>query len=143
MRFLSRLLILSLFVWIPSGFVAMAQTTTSIHDENEDLRETVRLLALRVSALEEELHKQRAGAAVETASLKPATLVLPRADVRSSVESVSSSVRAVAWWRRRRWLWRVRRLRLRQCAGCYGAECGGEFNIADVFAWRSDVELHV
>ena len=93
MRFLSRLLILSLFVSIPSGFVAVAQTTTttSTYDENEDLRKTVRELALRVSALEEELRRQRGGAPVESASLKPATLVLPAADVRSSVESVSSS----------------------------------------------------
>jgi putative OmpL-like beta-barrel porin-2 len=93
MWFLNRLLILSLFVSFPSGFVAMAQTTTATasHDENEDLRKTVRELALRVSALEEELHRQGAGAPVESASLKPATLVLPAAEVRSSVESVSSS----------------------------------------------------
>ncbi|MGD0443371.1 MAG: outer membrane beta-barrel protein [Edaphobacter sp.] len=93
MRFLSRFLLLSFFISIPSGFLALAQTTTATaaHGENEDLRETVRQLALRVSALEEELHRQRAGAPVESASLRPATLVLPGADVRSSVESVSSS----------------------------------------------------
>jgi hypothetical protein len=93
MRFPSRLLLLSLFVSIPSGFVALAQTSTAntIHDDDEDLRETVRQLTLRVSALEEELHRQRAGAPVQSASLKPAMLVLPTADVRSSVERISSS----------------------------------------------------
>jgi hypothetical protein len=68
-----------------------AATASSSHAEDEDLRETVRQLALRVSVLEEELHRQRAGAAMESASLKPAALVLPPVDVRSSVESVSSS----------------------------------------------------
>ncbi len=91
MRFLIRLLVF-LFVTLSTGLAAHAQTTTAAasHDE-EDLRKTVRELALRVSALEEELHKQRAGAPMESASLKPAALVLPPQDVRSSVESVSSS----------------------------------------------------
>ena len=91
MRFLIRLLVL-LFVTLPTGFAAQAQTTTAAasHDE-DDLRKTVRELALRVSALEEELHRQRTQPAMESASLKPAALVLPAADVRSSVESVSSS----------------------------------------------------
>jgi citrate lyase beta subunit len=82
-----------LFVTLPTGFAAHAQTTTAAasHSENEDLRQTVRELAVRVSALEEELHRQRAGTVVESASLKPATLIVPRVDVRSSVESVSSS----------------------------------------------------
>jgi Putative beta-barrel porin-2, OmpL-like. bbp2 len=94
MRFFKRLLVLLfLFVAMLSGFVAFAQTTTAAasHSEDEDLRQTVRELALRVTALEEELHKQRAGTAVESASLRPATLVAPRLDMRSSVESVSSS----------------------------------------------------
>jgi Putative beta-barrel porin-2, OmpL-like. bbp2 len=92
MRFFHRLLVLFLFS-VLSGFAALAQTTTAgaSHGEDEDLRKTVRELALRVSALEEELHMQRAGTAMETASLKPAALVVPRVDVRSSVESVSSS----------------------------------------------------
>jgi hypothetical protein len=94
MRFFNRLLVpLSLFVAMLTGIAAFAQTTTAVSSpsEDEDLRQTVRELALRVSALEEELHKQRAGTAVESASLKPATLAVPRVDVRSSVESVSSS----------------------------------------------------
>jgi hypothetical protein len=82
-----------LFVTLSTGFAAHAQTTTAAASRSgdEDLRQTVRELALRVSALEEELHKQRAGAASESASLKPAALVVPRVDVRSSVESLSSS----------------------------------------------------
>jgi hypothetical protein len=95
MRFLIRLLVLSfLFGVLPTGFRGHAQTTAAAiasRTEDEDLRKTVRELALRVSALEEELHKQRAGTGVESASLKPAALVLPPVDVRSSVESVSSS----------------------------------------------------
>jgi Putative beta-barrel porin-2, OmpL-like. bbp2 len=77
----------------PHGLAAYAQTTGSAvaHDEEEDLRQQVRELALRVSALEAELHKQRAETPIESASLKPAALVLPPVDVRSSVESVSSS----------------------------------------------------
>jgi hypothetical protein len=92
MRFLIRLLVF-FFVTLPTGFAAHAQTTTAAasHDEEEDLRQTVRELALRVSALEAELHKQQAGTPTESASLKPAALVLPPVDVRSSVESVSSS----------------------------------------------------
>jgi Putative beta-barrel porin-2, OmpL-like. bbp2 len=82
-----------LFVTLPTGFAAHAQTTTAAasDSENEDLRQTVRELALRVSALEEELHRQRAGTVVESASLKPAALMVPRVDVRSRVESLSSS----------------------------------------------------
>ena len=91
MRFLIRLLVL-LFVTLPTVFAAHAQTTTAVasHDE-DDLRKTVRELALRVSALEEELRRQRTQPSMESASLKPASLVLPAVDVRSSVESVSSS----------------------------------------------------
>jgi hypothetical protein len=99
MRFFVRLLVTSfLFVALPRGFAAHAQTTTAAasHDEEEDLRKTVRELALRVSALEAELHKQRTGMPMESASLKPAALVLPAVDVRSSVESVSSSVEEAA-----------------------------------------------
>jgi hypothetical protein len=94
MRLLNRLLVLFLFfVALLPGFAALAQTTSeaSSHSDEEDLRQTVRELALRVSALEEELHKQRAGAATESASLRPAALFVPRVDVRSSVESLSSS----------------------------------------------------
>ena len=94
MRFLIRFLVLlSLLASLAHSFAAHAQTTgsTAAHDEEEDLRKTVRELALRVSALEAELHKQRAETPMESASLKPAALVLPPVDVRSSVESVSSS----------------------------------------------------
>jgi Putative beta-barrel porin-2, OmpL-like. bbp2 len=98
MRFLNRLSVVFLVSSTFSCFVAHAQTATGAasHVEDEDLRKTVRELALRVSALEEELHKQRTGAAMESASLRPATLVEPaltgsRFDVRSSVESLSSS----------------------------------------------------
>jgi hypothetical protein len=94
MRLLNRLLVLFLFfVALLPGFAALAQTTAASgsHGDEEDLRQTVRELALRVSALEEELHKQRVGAAMESASLKPAALVVSRVDVRSSVESLSSS----------------------------------------------------
>ena len=94
MRFLNRLLVvLFLFLAMLTGVAAFAQTTSSpsANGGDEDLRRTVRELASRVSALEEELHRQRAGTQVESASLKPAALVLPPVDVRSSVESVSSS----------------------------------------------------
>jgi hypothetical protein len=82
-----------LFASLACGFSAHAQTavTAASHDEVEDLRNTVRELALRVGVLEEELHRQRAGTLVQSASLKPAALVLPGVDVRSSVESISSS----------------------------------------------------
>jgi hypothetical protein len=93
MRFVIRLLVISFLTAPGSGFAAHAETTAAAasHDEVEDLRKTVRELAQRVSALEEELHRQRAGTPMESASLKPAALVLPGVDVRSSVESVSSS----------------------------------------------------
>jgi hypothetical protein len=91
MRSLVRLLVF-LFVTLAFGFAAHAQTSTAAASHgDEDLRKTVRELAFRVSALEEELHRQRTQPAMESASLKPATLVLPPVDVRSSVESVSSS----------------------------------------------------
>ena len=91
MRFLIRLLVF-LFVTLPTGFAAHAQMIgDASHSEDEDLRKTVRELALRVSALEAELHKQRAETPMESASLKPAALLLPAVNVRSSVESISSS----------------------------------------------------
>src|SRR5271169_1764721 len=94
MRCMNRsFLLYVLFVVLVSSPSAHSQTTTATasYSEDEDLRQTVRELALRVSALEEELHKQRAIAPMESASLKPAALVLPAVDVRRSVESVSSS----------------------------------------------------
>src|ERR1700743_1697946 len=92
MRCLNRLLVLlSLLAALPSSFPAQAQSTTAAasQSEDEDLRKTVRELSLRVSALEEELHKQRAGTTtMESASLKPAVLVTPTVDVRSSIENI-------------------------------------------------------
>ena len=76
MRFLIRLLVL-LFVTLSPCSAADAQITvaaTASRSEDEDLRQTVRELALRVSALEAELHRQRAGTAMETASLKRISL---------------------------------------------------------------------
>jgi hypothetical protein len=92
MRFLNRPTVVFLVFSVFSCFAAHAQMATAAasHVEDEDLRQTVRELALRVSALEEELHKQRPGTAMESASLRPAALVQPRVDVRSSVESISS-----------------------------------------------------
>ena len=93
MRLLNGILILVFLFVAVAGIPAYAQAggaaTTSRGDE--DLRQTVRELALRVTALEEELHKERSARAVESASLKPAGLALPPVDVRSSVESVSDS----------------------------------------------------
>jgi hypothetical protein len=91
MRNLVRLLIF-LFVTLSTSFAAHAQiATAAVPHDDDDLRKTVRELALRVSALEAELYKQRAGTPMESASLKPASLLLPPVDVRSSVESISSS----------------------------------------------------
>jgi hypothetical protein len=92
MRFLNRLLLFLFLFDALAGIAANAQTTTAVvsHADDEDLRKTVRELALRVTALEEELHRQRAAMTTQTAALKPAAFPLPRMDVRSSVESVSS-----------------------------------------------------
>jgi Putative beta-barrel porin-2, OmpL-like. bbp2 len=94
MRFFLRLLGITFVITSTlTGVAGFAQTATaaSSHGEDEDLRKQVRELALRVSALEAELHRQRTGTPAESASLQPAALVLPAVDVRSSVESVSSS----------------------------------------------------
>jgi hypothetical protein len=93
MWFLKRLFVSFLVFAALPGCDSSAQTTTAaaLHSEDEDLRQTVRELALRVSALEEELHRQRAGTAIESASLKPVALTEPRVDIRSSVESIPSS----------------------------------------------------
>ena len=59
MRFWTRLLVLFFFLVSTSGgVVVLAQTTAAAmtRDEEQDLRKTVQELALRVSALEEELH---------------------------------------------------------------------------------------
>ena len=93
MRCFNRLLLFSLFLVLSSGFESSAQSPTAAptNADVEELRQTVRDLALRVSALEAELHKERPVATTEVATLRPAVLVGPAADVRSSVEGVSSS----------------------------------------------------
>lgn len=93
MRCFNRLILFSLFLVVFSGFEAAAQTTTTAptNADVQELRQTVRDLAQRVSALEAELHKEQRVTTTEVATLRPAVLVGPAADVRSSVESVSSS----------------------------------------------------
>ncbi|MBB5317668.1 outer membrane beta-barrel protein [Tunturibacter empetritectus] len=93
MRCFNRLLLFSLFLVLSSGFEASAQSAaaTPTNADVEELRQTVRDLALRVSVLEAELHKERPVVTTEVATLRPAVLVGPAADVRSSVEGVSSS----------------------------------------------------
>lgn len=92
MRFINRLLLLFLLVAL-FGSATYAQTTTAeaSHSEEEDLRQTVRELSLRVSALEKELHKEQTETAIESASSKPTTPATPALDVRSGVEVISSS----------------------------------------------------
>ena len=93
---LKRLTLLFLFVALVSGLVASAQTQSAMPaNGDEDLRQAVRELALRVSALEEELHKERTAAASATGASSVAA-VTPVADLRSSVEGVSSSGAAIA-----------------------------------------------
>ncbi len=92
MRSLFRLSIcFGLLVLLLPGIGAYAQNTTAVASpgEKDDLREMVRELELRISALEAELHKQ-AGTAVEP-SLKAAAPAVTGIDARASVESVSSS----------------------------------------------------
>ena len=97
MRFFLRLRVfLVFFATVSAGNAAIAETKPASHEEVEELRQTVRELATRVSALEEELNKQRSAAVMDTASLKPAVLVLPAAKIRSSVENISSSGVATA-----------------------------------------------
>jgi hypothetical protein len=103
MRCLNRYISLLFFAGLLSGIVAAGETpsaTTATGDE--DLRQTVRELALRVTALEEELQRERAaaGSAAGTSAAATATAGAPpvtdlgsesRADLRASVEGVSSS----------------------------------------------------
>jgi hypothetical protein len=80
---------LVLFV-LSSTLSGFGQTTVpSQRPEDEDLRQTVRELAQRVTVLEEELHRQRGETAM--VSLRPAALTMPGAELRSSVENVSSA----------------------------------------------------
>ena len=93
MRCFRKLLLFSLFFVLFSGFAVRAQTpkATPTNADVEELRQTVRDLALRVSALEAELHKERPVATTEMATLRPAVLAVPGTEIRNSVESVSSS----------------------------------------------------
>jgi hypothetical protein len=92
---LKRLISLLFFAGLLYGVAASAQTPSAAPGNNdEDLRQMVRELALRVSALEDELHKERAAAALaaETSSGDTArSMAAPVADLRSNVEGVSSS----------------------------------------------------
>jgi hypothetical protein len=90
-------LLLLLAIMLPSA-AAHAQTpvTPAARGDEEDLRKMVQELSLRVSALEKELHDEHAVAAA--AAARPATeatgAAAAVAEVRSGVESVSSSVTA-------------------------------------------------
>jgi hypothetical protein len=83
----------SLFVALLSGSTVHAQTSAvASHSEVEDLRQTVRELAQRVNALEQELHEQRTSAGTQSvASVRSAVFVPAALDIRSSVESLSSN----------------------------------------------------
>src|SRR5271170_7053288 len=96
MRLFLKLRVSLIFLITVSANAAFAETKPASHEEVEELRQTVRDLANRVSALEEELNKQRSATVMDTASLKPAVLTLPAANIRSSVESISSSGVAAA-----------------------------------------------
>jgi Putative beta-barrel porin-2, OmpL-like. bbp2 len=98
MRCVNRLTAFVLFVALMPGIASYAQSsgTPANKSEEEDLRQTVRELALRVTALEEELHRERMTTAVPApttsiATLRPIAMPMAAVDVRSSVESVSSS----------------------------------------------------
>ena len=94
MRRFNRLILFSLFVALFSGSQGNAQGPASQPSsaDVEELKQTVRDLALRVSALEAELQKQRSVGTTEMASLRPAMLTsAPATDIRRSVETVSSS----------------------------------------------------
>jgi Putative beta-barrel porin-2, OmpL-like. bbp2 len=103
----NRSISLLFFAGLLSGIVAAGQTPSATPaNGDEDLRQTVRELSLRVTALEEELHRERAAAvsAAGTSAAAPVTTGVapvaglrsdlrpdPRPDLRASVEGVSSS----------------------------------------------------
>jgi hypothetical protein len=90
MRCLNRLVLFFLCATVLLGVVASAQTpSATVPNDDEDLRCTVRELALRVTALEEELHKERAALAAISSPTPTTTMSI--ADVRSTVEGISSS----------------------------------------------------
>jgi hypothetical protein len=91
MRCLNRLVSFFLFAAILSGLAASPQKSGTVAaNDDEDLRRTVCQLALRVSALEEELHKERTASAAATSSPTLTAAASPVADVRSSVEGIPS-----------------------------------------------------
>jgi hypothetical protein len=106
MRCLNRYISLLFLAGLLSGVVASAQTPGAMPaNEDEDLRQTVRELALRVTALEEELHRERAATAAKSvaavtaapvAGLEPNLGPNLQPDLRASVESVSYSGTAVS-----------------------------------------------
>ncbi|WP_158943135.1 porin [Granulicella sp. S190] len=96
MRYFHSFLFFSSFAVLFTGLAASAQTAVAAPTsaEVEELRQTVRDLASRVSALEAEVHKEHSVAATEMATLRPAVLTTPSAEMRASVasiEGVSSS----------------------------------------------------
>src|SRR6202789_3446829 len=106
MRCLNRYISLLFLAAFLSGVVASAQAPGAMPaNEDEDLRQTVRELALRVTALEEELHRERAATAAKSvaavtaapvAGLEPNLGPNLQPDLRASVESVSYSGAAVS-----------------------------------------------
>src|ERR1700677_1092677 len=91
---IKRLISLLFFAALLSGLATSAQTTSATAaNGDEDLRQMVRELSLRVSALEDELHKERAAAtfAAGTSTIAVASPAAPVVDLRNSVEGVSSS----------------------------------------------------
>ncbi len=99
MQLSNRIVTLLLSAVLMSGIPARGQspagsmTGATVQQQDEDLRKTVRELALRVSALEEELHRQRESMAMtspgRSAAMAPASGTA--VELRSSVEGVSSS----------------------------------------------------
>jgi hypothetical protein len=92
MHCLNRLVSVFLVVTFLPTIAAMAQKKgpTAINDD-EDLRQTVRALALRVTVLEEELRAERAASTVAVASTASTSPTLSIDHVRSEVEGISIS----------------------------------------------------
>lgn len=94
---LNRLTLFFFFasVLLSASAHGQAPNPTNAKGEDEDLRKMVRELSLRVSALEEELHKEHAAAAASgTATTAPMNSTPAVGDVRSGVESVPHSTEA-------------------------------------------------
>ena len=92
-----RPILLFFFAILLSGFTASAQMpTATAANGDEDLRQMVRELSLRVSALEDELYKERAATAATLPIAAAAPGVAPVTSLRSSVGSVSNSGTAIS-----------------------------------------------